>query len=368
MTETSAPPLARATWSKARLWVLLLVLVVIGGVIVAAISRPAARPLDPGSAAHNGSRALAQLLGQRGTTVRALTAPDDADAAPSDTTVLVIDPDDLSSDQLRALAGHHRLVLVEPDVASLAAVDPSVQRDDVTDSGATPPNCSWPGAAATGAVTFPLHTVTYTGPATCYGGAVVITDRLVILGSGELLRNDRLANNNIAALDLNSISNDGAVTQVAWLLPGVADAGSGSPSVWSLFPPWAQRAFWWLLVVGVLLALWRGRRLGPVVSEPLPVVVRAAEVVEGHGRLYLRAGARTQAAGVLRAAAARRLAVRLGLDQRTPPIEVARVLDADRAGRPSTVLAGPAPVDDAALLRLAADLDGLEGGTVRTHD
>ena len=100
-------------------------------------------------------------------------------------------------------------------------------------------------------------------------------------------------------------------------MPGIDDAGSGSPSIWALFPPWAQRAFWWLLVVGVLLALWRGRRLGPVVTEPLPVVVRSAEVVEGHGRLYRRAGARERAAELLRAGHRDPAgAPRLGLDRR----------------------------------------------------
>ena len=51
------------------------------------------------------------------------------------------------------------------------------------------------------------------------------------------------------------------------------------------------------LVVGV----WRGRRLGPIMTEPLPVTVRAAETVEGHGRLYHRLNARDRAANALRA-------------------------------------------------------------------
>ena len=56
------------------------------------------------------------------------------------------------------------------------------------------------------------------------------------------------------------------------------------------------------------LALWRGRRLGPVVDEPLPVVVRAAETTEGRARLYRRAeGARTGPPSSLRAATRPRL-------------------------------------------------------------
>jgi hypothetical protein len=176
------------------------------------------------------------------------------------------------------------------------------------------------------------------------------------------LRNDTLAKNDIAALDLNAITGNGTVSQVAWLLPGVHDTGSGRPSVWALFPRWAQHAFWWLLVVGVLAVLWRGRRFGPVVTEPLPVVVRSAEVVEGHGRLYRRSGARERAAILLRAAAATRLAARLGLDRRAGPVEVAAALPS------AAVLVGPTPADDDALVRLAHDLDQLTEGSVPTHD
>ena len=104
-----------------------------------------------------------------------------------------------------------------------------------------------------------------------------------------------------------------------------------------------------------------------------PVVVRAAEVVEGHGRLYLRAGARTEAAGVLRAATVRRIAVRLGLDRRTPAPEIAHRLagtgaTGTAATNAATTLLGPAPSDDDALLGLATDLARLEAGSVRTRD
>ena len=254
----------------------------------------------------------------------------------------------------------HRVVLIEPDVRSLATFTGQFEADSVVDSGSIQPGCSWPGATAAGAVTFPAGTETYAGPSTCYGGAVVVTDRLVVLGSGALLRNDQLSGSSVAALDINAISADGAVTDVAWLMPGVSDTGSGSPSVWALFPPWAQRAFWWLLVVGVLAALWRGRRLGPVVYEPLPVMVRSAEVVEGHGRLYRRAEARERAAALLRAASTHRLARHLGLGRRAGAADVVAVLPG--AG----VLSAGDPLDDDGLLRLANDLAALEAGTVRS--
>ena len=63
----------------------------------------------------------------------------------------------------------------------------------------------------------------------------------------------------------------------------------------------------------VLLALARGRRLGRLVREPLPVVVRAIETTESRGRLYRRAGDRGRAAQVLRAGTAARLSRRLAV-------------------------------------------------------
>ena len=45
--------------------------------------------------------------------------------------------------------------------------------------------------------------------------------------------------------------------------------------------------------------LWRGRRLGPLVVEPLPVVVKAVESTQGRGRLYRRVRDRAHAAGIL---------------------------------------------------------------------
>ncbi len=74
----------------------------------------------------------------------------------------------------------------------------------------------------------------------------------------------------------------------------------------------------WLAVV-LLAALWNGRRIGPLVAENLPVVVRASETVEGRGRLYRSRRARDRAADALRTAALQRLLPRLGLGVDTAP-------------------------------------------------
>ena len=120
----------------------------------------------------------------------------------------------------------------------------------------------------------------------------------------------------------------------------------------------------WLLAVAVLATmLWRGRRFGPLVVEPLPVVVKAVESTRGRGRLYARVRDRSHAAGILRAATGRRLAGRLRLGATTDPAvlvgAVARATGRDQADVHDLLSGRPVP-DDAALTRLADDLAALE--------
>jgi hypothetical protein len=355
----------RPLWRRLRPWLAVAVVVVLGGLLVTSLSNKPGRALDPSSARKNGSKALAVLLRHRGTEVVRTTSLATARQADANTTVLIASPSDYSDAQLAQLGQlPARLVLLRPSLAVLAQLRPDVQPVDIV-SGPTSPGCADPGAVAAGRVKLPDATSTFRSDSgtSCYDGAVLITSRVVVLGSERLLRNDTVDDDGVAALDLNTISDNGAARRVVWLLPGTDAAGPGAPTIWQLFPAGAHRAFGWLLVLGVLLVLWRGRRLGPAVTEPLPVVVRAAEVVEGHGRLYRRAGARDRAAAALRVATLTRLAAHAGLRRgaRTDDVVAAA---ATATGRPAAdvwyLLGGPPPADDAGLLRLAVELDALE--------
>jgi hypothetical protein len=363
--DVRAAPLVRPWWRRARAWLVLLVVLVLGAILVGTLSSQPGRPLDPRSSLHDGSKALARLLAGYGAPVTATSSLATAVADGHDAAVLVTDPDDYSSAQLgRLAAASARLVLVQPDTRAAAAVSPSLQPDPSA-SVSDEPACADPGARAAGRVTLPDDAVAYLGSGftSCYRGALVTSPRLAVLGSPALLRDDHLADDGVAALDINAITDSRRLTSVVWLLPGSDAAGSGPASIWDLFPGGAYRVFWWLIAIGVLVVLWRARRLGGVVTEPLPVVVRSAEVVEGHGRLYARAGARDRAAAALRSATVHRLGARLNLPRGTPPDQVAAVV-APQVGRPvadvTAVLAGPPPSDDAGLLRLAQELDHLE--------
>jgi hypothetical protein len=114
-----------------------------------------------------------------------------------------------------------------------------------------------------------------------------------------------------------------------------------------------------LAVAVVLAAAWRARRLGPLVAERLPVVVRASETVEGHGRLYQARRARDRAASELRQAARARISRLSGGSGETNAAAVA-ARTGDAPQDVTALLYGPAPRTDAQLVTLADDLDILE--------
>ena len=367
-----ASPLAGPVWRRIRLAVAAVAVLIFGAYLVTQLKGGAGRPLDPGSAAPDGARALATLM--RGYGVHVTTSTTLSNAAGADETIVLADPSAYTAAQLDGLSGR-RVVLpgVTPAVLRTALEraglpDPLASTARTTSSGPTEPDCTWPGAVAAGTVELPTATIGYLARAdravaSCYGGAVVVAgEGWVALGSADLLRNDHLGNQGVAALAVNAITDDGRVRAVEFVLPGADATAVAAPTTWALFPSGARRAFVALAVLGLVLVLWRVRRLGPVVAEPLPVVVRSAELVEGHGRLYRRAGARVRAAAALRDAARHRLGRHLGLPSTVSAALVATAV-ATRTGRDAAavaaVLDGPPPPDDASLVRLADELDAL---------
>lgn len=368
-----AGALLRPVWTRWRFWLAVLVALVLAAVVVGLLAQAPGRALDPASTKPDGSHALARLLAGYGTDVRTTTNP----AARGGVT-LVTEPDAFSGRQLRRLAaGSGRLVLVQPGVQATRAVVPGLEPA----AGGTvdpEPDCAEPGALAAGEVDMPPDTARYVvsrgrhpDAVRCYGGGVAVAGRVVVIGSARLLENRDLDHRGVAALAANLVTADRSARTVRWLSPGASAAGTGQVSVWTLFPPGARRVALWLIVVGLLVVLWRARRLGPAVRERLPVVVRSAEIVEGHARLYERAGARDRAAAALRAATVARLTARLAVHRGTSAAQLAAVVAA-RDDRPAaevwTVLAGPPPGDDLELARLAAALEDLERSTLHRTD
>ncbi|MEU8921100.1 DUF4350 domain-containing protein [Kitasatospora sp. NPDC048545] len=378
---TSLAPTARGLWRRARWYLAFLAALLIGAVAVTSLGQDHRYPpLDPRSYDADGAHAVVTLLEQQGLKAEFTTDPTGSPAGPD--TLVLPEPDLLDPAQLRAVAaaGHRRLVLIAPGPTALTVLAPGIRPSE--DGGgyasvrSTTADC--PLVEATRAGSAHLGGMLYTSGSRgqgCYprghGYPLVSTPAgagdVIVLGSGAFLQNEKLATDGDASLALGLL---GSQPHLTWHLPDYTAPlaeGAGHKTLEDFIPSGWHWAYYQLVVAAVLAALWRGRRLGPVVSEALPVVVRASETTEGRARLYRRARARGHAAEGLRGATAHRLAPALGVPLRAgaPDTDALCAAVADRLpGRPAgdvrALLFGPPPTDDAALLRLADDLDALE--------
>ncbi|RJK95402.1 DUF4350 domain-containing protein [Vallicoccus soli] len=383
---TSLDPTARDVWRAARGPVLLAALVLLGALVLALLrTGGSAGLLDPGATDRAGSRALAELLRAQGVEVRVTRTTSATVGAVGErgaTTVLVTQPDLLTAEQVRRVGRTGAdLVLVAPTGPALDLLAPGLAVVGEGGEDARGPGCGLPVAQRAGSAEVDGAAYGRGGPvgqplALCYpaadGGAGLAVlddpDRTVsVLGGPRPLTNDRLDDAGNAALALGLLGDEEVLV---WYLPSLGDLPEGAQRpLTELLPGWVLPALAQLGVAVALLALWRARRLGPVVAEPLPVVVRASEAVEGRARLYRRSRARGTAASALRAAALERLRAALALGRADPPDAVVAAVAA-RSGRPEAgvrdLLYGAPPAGDAALVSLADALDALEREVRRT--
>lgn len=353
--------------------------------------------LSPLGTGRHGSSQLAQLLGERDVTIERVTSTTAAIEAARgrDATILVPAPDLLDGrlvGELIGAAGLHRVVLVRPglwgQITSNLAAGAATRRWATTTAE---PGCSEPYARQAG--TALVYRDRYVGldlTTNCYGGSLIggraIDVEILLVGATEPFRNDRIGEVGNAALATGLLTRHELLIWVdvhkselrppRLTLPeyqrGEQDRTNTGNPLLDAFPVQLWTVFVLLVGAGALLAVARARRLGPPVPEPLPVVVPAVEAVTGRGRLYQRIRARGASLTALRAAALARLARVVDPLARSPERALAdpgpqrdafvRTIAA-RSGLPETtvtsVLFGPLPADDAALVAAAAELDRL---------
>ncbi|MFE2074669.1 DUF4350 domain-containing protein [Streptomyces misionensis] len=382
---TSTAPTARAVWTRARGIALAVVLLLVGAVVLAAVrSTERHGALDPRSADPTGSRAVAELLAERGVTTRVVGTLDAARAAAGpDTTLLVAVPDLLTRGQQtalhRATAGSGgRTILVAASSWSVERLAPGVVADPADSLDTTlAPDCALPearraGSADTGGN---RYTTTRSGAQACYPSDRLATllrlpaasgGDTVVLGAPDILYNDRLDKQGNASLALQLL---GSRPHLVWYLPSLSDDSAADNADGESFLDLLPSGWLWatlqLFIAAVLAAFWRGRRFGPLVPERLPVAVRASETTEGRARLYRKANARDRAAAALRSATRTRLAPLVGLPtaQAHTPEALLPALSARLTGEGQdlrSLLFGPPPGDDTALIALTDQLDALE--------
>ncbi|OBJ95338.1 DUF4350 domain-containing protein [Mycobacterium sp. 1245852.3] len=370
-TTGVTPETTPRRWRTWR-WVLvtLLVLAVIAGVdAYLTASRPGAR-MDPGATGPDGAHALVELLRNAGVdVVVANNIADVEHAARPDALILVAQSQYLTDTLLDRLASvHSDLLLVEPTTRTREALLP-----DIRISGANgfdlDPNCTLREAVRAGSVRFgPSNTYEPKGGRAmtrCYDGALIrFRDdgrTITAVGNTDFMTNGGLLQAGNAALAMNLA---GDRPRLIWYAPHqVEGESSAKASLFDLIPPNVIWIVGQLALVVLLVALWKGRRPGPLVAEELPVVVRASETVEGRGRLYRSRRARDRAATALRAATVARLLPRLGLGAGASPDAVVTTAAQRIGSDPAFVsyhLFGPPPTTDNDLLQLGRALDEIE--------
>jgi hypothetical protein len=376
---TITTPTVRGATRRWAFWIVaavIMLMIAAGTVLFTGASGIAGDRLSATNAAPAGSKALAEVLRQQGVTVTAtssLAATEVAITDPADTTLFLFDPngrlDPQQYDRVKDLAAG--TVLMSPGFQALAALAPGVAQAGTVPDAPLTADCAVPAVTRAESVSGggSGYRITAAERATgCLGskGGVFSLVRLAdgarsvtVLGTQDAFSNEHISERGNAALALGVL---GEHTHLVWYLPGVSDI-AGGPTLAELTPQWVPGVMILLLLVFLAAAFWRGRRLGPLVVENLPVVVRASETMEGRARLYQKSSARLHALDALRIGAVQRLATQCGLSRLAAVDEVvaavAALTDTDRI-QVRDLLVDAVPATDRELVRLSDDLLELE--------
>jgi hypothetical protein len=345
--------------------------VVLAILVLAPSNSGGADALDPASTSASGTKALMMLLEQSGASVRVTSQVPDA----VDGTALLLSDTTTAADRAalqRWVAAGGVLVVTDhasgfvplsraPDLSIGPSVIPPGACDIATldDLDSLRPSGS------------PARYVIPPGSSGCFAdstGAVVVDTpsgggHVVAIGTPTVFTNDALDQGDDAGLAVNLLApQPGRSVTVLWGLHGDGGGSHGRTSLWSLVSTGVKLATLQLLVAFVVYALWRGRRLGRVVTEPQPVELPGSELTRAHGRLLQQARDPDRAARLLRAELRRQLGLRLGVPPGASADVVVEVvstrsgIERDRVAR--AVVDGPVRTDDE-LLDLAREIDAL---------
>ena len=334
---------------------------------------PTSAPLDPDNPGADGARAVASVLDDEGVDVvvaRGAGQLDDTGLG-AGTTVVVTSTYLLGESTTRRLLDHldgADLVVAEPGPLVIDALGVTTETWAVSPHEDREAGCADP--LVDGLAVRVDHGTEYDTEVGCYAGEhgnllAIPREGLTFLGAADLLTNDQVLRADNAAVALRLL---GQRDRLVWYVPDAADlVGGDGVTLSTLLPRWIFPGLWVLGAAAVALLLWRVRRLGPLVTEPLPVTVKAIETARSRGRLYRKSADRAHAARALRRAARASVAERLHLpgtataDQVALVREVSRHLDRPRE-QVHALLAddGPIPLTDSELIALANDLAALQ--------
>jgi len=368
--------------------VVLVVFAALITVLVLTRSDVNAVPLSTHNPAADGTRAVAQVLREHSVTVREVDRLGAAHITdPAHTTLVIADAGMLQGFQARSIAEYPGDVVVWGrlgvlsdalgwDLATTPAT-PGVRDAHCEDATAQAAGTMLGGDSALGGQLPP-------GAVGCFEAAgtwlmVTVPDgerTITVMANADVPTNGTITAQGHAALALRTLGThptlvwylgselDGSV--LTWTRPttdGATPPGSIT-AVPDFLPAGTGTAFYALALALGVVVLWRARRFGPLVTEALPVIIRASEATRGRARLYRAASASGRAGASLRAAAATRMARRLGVPRHAHAVALVDAISG-ATGRPrehvTAVLYGPLPATEQAMMDLAAALDQLEG-------
>ena len=296
----------------------------------------------------------------------------EATDVPADTTVVVTSTELLGEATTRHLLAHARgapLVLVDARPGLVDTIGTSEPPSRVTQDDGREAECSDPVFADLRVEVD--RALAYPGDG-CFpgedGSLVVESGDVMLFGLSEALTNDQILRADNAAAAVRLL---GQRDRLVWYVPTIDDLRRPAigVSLETLLPRWITPGLWLVAIAVIALVVWRARRLGPLATEPLPVVVKAIETTRARGRLYRKANDRRHAAEALRQATRTRVATRLRL---SGPTDVALVREVARhTGRDTSEVAalldpGEPPGSDHDLITLARGLAELDREVRRT--
>ncbi|WP_186760467.1 DUF4350 domain-containing protein [Arthrobacter alpinus] len=395
----------RDAWRRHRFWLIVgtvFVVVTGGGLILGTSGQRSAGELSITNPAPDGAQAAATVLAGQGVDVTATDSMATTTAAlgangQGSSTVLVFDPQQLLSPEqgaeLAASAAEHgsKIVAITPGPLLVGKFSGELASAGSLNTGreGIAANCAQPDALAAGSIVAPgsaggapgapggTVVKVYLGPESCFAPsgtagaagllATTADGAVSALGSAAVVSNDGLARAGNAALTFRLL---GSRKNLVWYTASAKDipVSAQPPSLAELTPQWVFPASAWLLLVGVIGMLWRGRRDGPLVVEPMPVVVKASETVAGRARLYQDAKAVDTAARTLQDATLNRLSHTLRLGGVAPPEAVAEAVSV-HLGRDHqalfALLIHDVPRTEKDMLTMATQLAALEEEVAR---
>ena len=383
--STTLTPTIRAATRKALFWIVAVVFLVMIAVIALATTGASTRgvPFSATNAAPAGSKAIAEVLRAQGVDVSVpvtLASAESALGASRHSTLFLVDPDGhLDRTQLRALASRaDHVIVLSPTYSQIAVLAPEVGLAGVVGRKSLSAGCDLPAAKAAGRVSGAgsgfrvldrgAHTTACFASGTDTFSVVDIsraTQHITVIGTTEAFDNEHVAQRGNAALALTLLGDN---DRLVWYLPTIDDSSAGGPTIAELTPAWVGAASALLVVVAIAAAFWRGRRLGPLVVENLPVVVRASETMEGRARLYQKGAARLRALDSLRIGSVSRLASQCGLPRLATVDDVIAAVASVTARDPTDIrslLLTADPRSDRELVRLSDELLDLERAVTR---